>query len=207
MSLVAGPVFTPALALFLLAAAGFQAPLPQAPLPPHALEVANRAPRHQLSLEIFPIAAHVGYAARVAPNTSVGLKLGLGIDFLSEVPFAGGHFTGDWGVAYEQRDGYTDKRYLEFAHLALFVRRFLPHRFHIELGARASNGFHLDSSDDDEAPTRFVGAYLAAFWGGSILSVGSRISLGSLSESQLGIERERELALVLNPIIVKLTTR
>jgi hypothetical protein len=165
-----------------------------------------RAPTNQLSLEVVPLAGALGYARRAAPNTSFGVKLGFGFDMLSPVPLAGGHFTDDWGLSYEQRDGYNGKHFVEVAQVAVFIRHFLPRRFHLEVGVRLAGGMHSDSSDDDSAGADYTAGYGAVFWGGSILSVGSRVSVGMFSESRHGAPPERELAVVLNPIIVKLTT-
>jgi hypothetical protein len=151
-------------------------------------------------------AGALGYARRAAPNTSFGVKLGFGFDMLSPVPLAGGHFTDDWGLSYEQRDGYNGKHFVEVAQVAVFIRHFLPRRFHLEVGVRLAGGMHSDSSDDDSAGADYTAGYGAVFWGGSILSVGSRVSVGMFSESRHGAPPERELAVVLNPIIVKLTT-
>jgi hypothetical protein len=168
-------------------------------------ETDGRAPRHQVSLEAVPVAGALGYAFRLLPDTAVGVKLGFGFDLTSTVPLAGGHFTDDWGLSYEARDGATSKRYLEVAQAALFVRHFLPRGFHLEGGVRIAGGMHMDSSDDDAAGAAFTGAYGAVFWGGSILQVGSRVSIGALSEPRGGAP-ERELAVVVSPIILKLTT-
>ena len=170
-----------------------------------AYEPAGRAPRHQLSLEIVPVAGALAYAFRVGPDTSLGFKLGFGIDMLSAVPVAGGHFADDWGLAYEARDGHTGKKFIEVAQGAVFLRRYLSRRFHVEVGARLAGGFHSDSSDDDPGGASFLGGYGAVFWGGSILSVGSRVSAGIFWEArQAGLELEP--AVVINPIVLKLTT-
>jgi hypothetical protein len=164
------------------------------------------APRRQLSLEAVPVAAALAFALGVAPNTSVGIKLGLGLDLLSLVPIAGGHFTDDWGLSYEARDGTTSKRYGEIAQVGLFVRHFLPDGFQLETGGRLAGGLHSDSSHDGSAGATFMGAYGALFWGSSILSIGSCVSVGFLSEPR-DLSSEREVAVVVNPIILRLTTR
>jgi hypothetical protein len=192
MSLIAAPL----LVLSLLSGIDLQA----------GREPAGRAPRYQLSLEVVPVAGILGFASRVAPNTSVGVKLGFGFDMLTGVPLAGGHFADDWGISYQERDGNTGKRFLEVGQAALFVRQFLTNRFHLEAGARVGGGLHFDSSDDDPGGATFLGAYGAIFWGGSIVSIGSRVSAGVFSESR-GSGPLRELAVVVNPIILKLTTR
>jgi hypothetical protein len=165
------------------------------------------APRHQLSLEVVPLAGALGYAHRMGPDTSLGVKLGFGFDGLAPVPLAGGHFTDDWGYSYETRDGSTGKQFIEVGQIAVFVRQFLPRRFHLEVGLRLVGGLHSDSSDDDAGGATFMGGYGAVFWGNSIISLGSRVSLGMFSESRYGAAPEREVAVVINPIIVKLTTR
>lgn len=170
--------------------------------PAAGVERAGRAPRWQGSFEVTPWAGTAGFAGRVGPDTTLGLKLGFGVDVIA-VPFAGRHFTADWGLAYQSRDGATNKRLLKIGEFAIFARRFLTRGFTVEPGFLVAVALHKDSSDDDSSGAEFVGGYGAIFWGGRIVSVGARVALGNLHESSSGAS---ELAVVVNPIILKLTT-
>lgn len=183
----------------------------QSPAQAHAQPVIGegaappRAPRHQLSLEVTPLAGAIAYAARIAANTSAGIGVGGGFDLATLVPLAGRHFASDGGLSYEGRDGATGKHFTELLQMALFIRHFLPRGWMVETGLRAAEALHSDSSDDDSGGATFAGAYGAVFWGGSILSIGARLSAGSLHE-EFGAAT-REFGVLVHPIIVKLTTR
>ena len=162
-----------------------------------------RVPEDQFTLDLVPLAGALGYAHRIGPRTSIGIKVGFGFDVLSMIPLSGAHFTDDSGWAYEKRDGANGKKFIEIGHVGLFVRQWLPRRFHFEGGLRVSSGTHKDSSDDDAGGANFLGAYGALFWGGPVLSVGARLAAGIFSETP----DRQEFGLLFTPLIFKLSTR
>jgi hypothetical protein len=187
----------------LIAAAAFGLARPRALAAPGE-NPGGRAPGHQLSLELVPLAGALGYALGVGPNASLGVKAGFGFDVAALIPVAGRHFTDDWGLAYEERDGTRDKKFTEIGQLAVYLRYFWPGRWHMETGVRLVGGSHADSSDDDSAEASFVGAYGALFWGGAVLSIGARVSAGRFHEPHGS--GATELGVLVTPIILKLAT-
>jgi hypothetical protein len=171
------------------------------------LPVEPRVGRHQVALELVPLAAALSYAFRPWPNTSFGIKAGFGLHLISVVAVGGRHFASEGGLAYTERDEYTDKRYAEIAQAALFVRHFFPHGIELETGLRRAGGLHMDSSDDDAGAAEFFGAYSQLFWrAGRNVSFGTGFSAGRIWEAG-GSAAPDEFAVILNPIILKLNTR
>ena len=140
----------------------------------------------QVTLDLRPIAATVGYAWRVAPARLVGVEAGFGFPQIEQTITPRG-------------GGFRD--FEEILHLGLFVR-FVPNaRVESDLGLRVSVADVTSCDSSDCLPGLFGGAYVSAFYGRR------RLKVGALLEAGRATKPGRPGATVVNvsPLILRLT--
>ena len=145
--------------------------------------------RSQLSIDVTAIGGSASFAHGERTGLLFGACAGVGGDFLNFMAIAGRHFA--QGLAYEPKDGYTNKRLFDLAHMGLFLRRQPSERWQYDVGLRGSVFLHGDSSDDDPGAGYFLGGYGALYFGGSHIKVGPRVLVGRFrcgrSDPEFGI--------------------
>ena len=140
------------------------------------------AGKNEITVDVNFIGATVGYARRTGPKRLIGGALGIGGDALNFMLISGSHFSEDWGLSYEDKDGYQDKFLLEILHLDFFMRHEPGRRWEIDTGIRVSAFFHWDESDDDPGGGLFYGVYSSFLFGSSRFKIGPRVLVGVFSE-------------------------
>jgi hypothetical protein len=149
------------------------------------------APRRQLTLDVAVPGLNVGFATRMSDNTSFGVALGVGGNWLNYMLLAGGHFAEPSGLSYQTKDGAGSKELFDLARVTIFARRHFDHGRQLDVGLKASAFLHHDSSDDDPAGGLFVGLNVAPMWyQWGRLRLGSEIDVGRFSDgaaSELGV--------------------
>ena len=117
----------------------------------------------QVTVDLRPIAATVGYAWRVAPERLVGVEGGFGFPQIEQTLTPRG-------------EGFRD--FEEYLHLALFARFVASERLEGDLGLRASVADVTSCDASDCLPGLFGGAYGSAFYGRRRLKVGALVVTG-----------------------------
>lgn len=166
---------------------------------------AQRIPANEFAVDAEVLGGTLSYAWGGADGTYWGVGAGIGGSLLSTMVLAGRHFSEEGWIAYEQRDGATEKLLIELLHVEAF-RRWSPSlRQEYDVGVRASAFIHGDSSDDDFGGGLFVGGYTTAHWGWDHVKVGPRVLVGYFTEGsgtdRDGIRRHtREFGVFLSPL-------
>jgi hypothetical protein len=173
--------------------AGFKAPGEEA-------SASFLSKRNQLSIDATAIGASVSFAHGGGTGKFVGVCVGVGGDFFNYMAIAGRHFA--QGVSYEPKDGNTDKRLFDVAHLGLFLRNQPTDWCQYDVGLRGSVFLHWDSSDDDPGAGDFLGGYGALYFGGRHFKVGPRLLVGRFrctgGASEFGV--------IVSPVTVRIGT-
>ena len=128
---------------------------------------ASAAQRRQVTVDLRPVAATVGYAWPVAPKRLVGVEGGFGFPQLEQTLAPRG-------------DGFRD--FEEYLHLGLFVRLVPSERVEGDVGVRVSVADVTGCDTSDCLPGLFGGAYASAFYGRRRLKVGALVEVGRATE-------------------------
>ena len=124
---------------------------------------AAAAQDRQITVDLRPIAATVGYARRVAPARLVGFEAGFGFPQIEQTLAPRG-------------EGFRD--FEEYLHLSLFVRFVRSERVESDVGVRVSVADVTSCDASDCLPGLFGGAYASAFYGRRRLKVGALVATG-----------------------------
>jgi hypothetical protein len=147
---------------------------------------AAAAQERQITLDVRPVAATLGYARRLAPGRYLGIEAGIGAPQLEQTLTPRG-------------SGYHD--FEELLHLGFFVRLAPTDRVAADVGVRLSVADVAVCEASDCLPGPFGGAYASAFYGRRRLKVGALVEAGRLSEPG---EPPRTVVNV-SPLILRLT--
>jgi len=146
------------------------------------------------NLSLFMLS--INYARRMNGSWLIGGGAGVGGP-LGKMLIAGRHYSEDHGLAYETRDGYTDKILIDMLHVKLLTRYEPSQRWQIDSGIHASVFLHWDSSDDDPGDGIFVGAYFNPMFGWRTIKFGPRILIGNFR----GCGDANEFGVYLSPLM------
>ena len=142
------------------------------------------ARRNQVTLDASLLSASLAYARQVSPGRFLGAEVGVGGDFIHAMLLAGRHFSEDWGLSYERKDGPGDEFLFEVFHVGAFYRIQPSERWNVDVGGRISGFLHYDDSDDDPGGGAFYGAFAEAMYGWRYLKFGPRVLVGVFTEGR-----------------------
>jgi len=76
---------------------------------------------NHLTFDLSLLMLSIGYARKMTGSWLIGGGAGVGGPF-GKMLIAGRHYSEDYGLAYETRDGYTDKALFDILHVKLLTR-------------------------------------------------------------------------------------
>ena len=170
------------------------------------------APERQVHLDLAPLGAAIGFAARSSERTSFGVEIGGGGNWFNYMVLGGRHFAEENGLSYTTKDGATSKSLFELAHATMFVRRHFSESQHVDIGLKASGFLHGDSSDDDPGGGYFLGVNVKYNWAkwhriglASEMDIGRYAEPGSGGPCISGCIEVKEFGITVAPILVRFT--
>jgi len=117
---------------------------------------------NEVTLDVRPFGASIGFARRAIPGVYFGIAAGGGIDWLDRT------FAPD----------PTDQAYHAFeqvGHISAFLRQKPTESIDLDLGIRIGMGGVRECVPDDCRPGAFVGLTAGAFWGSTRVKIGPRV--------------------------------
>ena len=170
------------------------------------------APEKQVHLDLAPLGAAIGFAARTSERTSFGVEIGGGGNWFNYMVLGGRHFAEENGLSYATKDGATSKSVIELAHATVFVRRHFSETQHVDVGLKASGFLHSDGSDDDPGGGYFLGLNVKYNWAkwkriglASEMDIGRYAEPGSGGACISGCSGVQEFGITVAPILVRFT--